>query len=165
MGYVRTPDQLASEAKFLAVGLTCGLVRAEEVGEWADAAFHEQPTPPAWTADVAFAAKAHFLALMSQLNDVVGNGRSERLPPIDLRRLLQRLADAIDARVIVPEVVMVILTLLRANASRQDPLFSELRFEASRFEIRCRRDHSPRTAFANLRTWLETAYSGPESTL
>ena len=156
-------DSLASETKFLSIGIFCGLIPVKEASEWADAKFHGQASPPSWLMEIAFASKEPSLVLVGKLDVIAQSLGVTKLREAEVRRLLDRLVQAIDAKKFSPREAEFALRWVGENAPSNDTLALELLVEESRFHHRWQRDGELQYAWSDLRGWLVRARRDPST--
>ena len=154
---------IASEAKFLSVGVFCGLIRVDEVVEWADARFHEQDSPPTWLMDVAFATKSHVVFVITELEAIARRLGVEKLEEAGTRRLLGLFARALEDKRFTPYQITMRLYWLEDKFPSSKVLSREIFRAEVRFRIRWKREGDLQLARRELRRWLEQASRNPSA--
>jgi hypothetical protein len=150
-------DELASKAKFYAVGVYCDLVGIAEVAAWADARFCEQLSPTTCLMDIALATKGSRLELVGELDRIAERGGVKALLEADVRTLLERLAREIDGNKFSSRETVMVLDWIGDNMRFQENLAQEIREETTRFSVGLRRVGELKLAWSELRRWLEHA--------
>ena len=156
-------DVIATEAKFLSVGVCCRLIPVLEVFKWLEGRLREYESPPVRLTDVAHAIceSPDKLDVSWALADLARDFGVASLQLADVRRLLGWVVRALDAKRISPCHAEITLHWIAKNTPPIGNFAEEILSARARFRFLRRFHRTPKQGWRELRQWCTYASVDP----